>query len=103
PGTLAGYPADDIDRRSYAHIICIGFEGQAEDTNGAAAQRAKNRTKLGHNEAPLVMVNFHYSIEQLWMQPGFTSHMRQCANVLGKAAAPVSEPCIQEGSPDTPI
>src|SRR5260370_7229567 len=35
------------------------------------------------------------------MQPGFSGHVCQCANILGKAAAPVTQPCIQEGSSDT--
>ena len=27
--SLVCYPADDVDRGGFAHIVCVGFEGQA--------------------------------------------------------------------------
>src|SRR5215472_11589630 len=53
---LACYPTDNVDRSRLAHIVGIWLEGQAEDTDGAAAQRAEDVGQLRHHESTLIMI-----------------------------------------------
>src|SRR5439155_14968270 len=84
-GSLAGYPADNIYRGSFAHVVGVGFESQAKDADGATAQRTKDRAQLGDDQAALVVVNLHHGVEQLGMQACFTCHVGEGTNVFGKA------------------
>src|SRR5450755_1936502 len=60
-------PADNVDRGSFAHIIGVGLEGEAEDADCAVAQRAEDICYLGDDQAALIVVDVHNGAQQLGM------------------------------------
>src|SRR5579885_57342 len=95
---LARNPADNIDGRSLAHVVGVGFQSQAEDANDAVAQGAEDVGQLGDDQAALVVVDLHDGVQHLGMQPGLLGHVRQRGYVFGEAVVADKPRCCDQRS-----
>src|SRR6056297_378314 len=106
-----GQVADDGDGRALAHVVGVGFEGQAEHGQGHAAQVGVGRGGgsgkgvadfFGH-DVLLAFIAVNGLLYQVHAGPGGFTDLGQGFGVLWKAGAAVSGAGVQELGADTPV
>src|SRR3990167_8575302 len=94
---------DDVDRRSIAHVVRVGLEGQPEHGDRLVLHHPQRPLHLLGNAALLVLVHSPHGLQQVKVIPRLLRDVDERLQVFRKTKAPESRPGVQERPADARI
>ena len=103
-GAISQQHGDNIQRRRVAHIIRMRFEGEAQNSNLFALQRAANSLfdPPGHGFFAIV-ININHGLDNFGRRVKLLRGAHQRQRVFWKARAPIAGPGMEEFRADAAI
>ena len=96
-------PAREHQRRGAAHVVGVRLEGEPEQADPHAGERAEVARELRDHAPLLQLVDLDHRAQELEVVAGVRRQQLQRADVLGEARAAVADPGGEEAGPDPPV